>query len=98
MTQGPESRIESYLRTRVKSIGGLCIKFVPVIAGMPDRIVLLPGGRVFFVELKAPDGRLRPVQRVWHDRFAQRGTQVVVLASKDAVDLWVDSESKDVFE
>ena len=50
-----ESAIEGRLRDRVKLLGGRCLKFVsPGQNGVPDRIILLPGGRVVFAELKAP--------------------------------------------
>lgn len=48
-----ESRIETHLREKVKEAGGLAIKFFCIaFTGLPDRIVLMPGGRLWFVELK----------------------------------------------
>lgn len=84
-----ERVIEKYLDTRVRELGGLTYKFVPVVAGSPDRIVLLPPGQVLLVELKAPGGKIRPVQRVWHARAAKVGVQVAVLSSKQEVDQWL---------
>ena len=49
-----ESLVERKLTSLVKERGGWAIKFVPSVSGLPDRIVLLPTGRLFFVELKAP--------------------------------------------
>jgi hypothetical protein len=95
---GPEHQVEDLLRRRVKKHGGYCIKWVPVIAGLPDRLVLLPGGRIFLVELKAPHGRMRPVQVVWHRRFAKIGVPVVVLHSKPEVERWVDEQSRPVVQ
>ena len=47
----------------VKSMGGLAPKFVsPGLDGVPDRLVLLPGGKIAFIELKAPGETLRPLQ------------------------------------
>lgn len=58
-----ERDIERRLRERVKSIGGLCLKFItPGFTGVPDRIILLPGGIVAFAELKAPGKRERQRQ------------------------------------
>lgn len=59
-----EKDIEQKLRTMVKRRGGLCWKWVsPGQAGVPDRVVLLPGGRLIFVELKRPkDGKLSRLQ------------------------------------
>lgn len=58
-----EQIIEQALIQAVKARKGLCWKFVsPGTAGVPDRIVLMPGGRVGFVELKRPGGKTRPIQ------------------------------------
>ena len=53
-----ESKVEERLVRGVKRLGGMCLKWVsPGCTGVPDRIVVLPGGRVIFVELKQPAGR-----------------------------------------
>lgn len=58
-----EKTIESKLVKAVKSMDGLAPKFVsPGFDGVPDRLVLLPGGKMAFIELKAPDKELRPLQ------------------------------------
>ncbi len=58
-----EKTVEQKLVAAVKSMGGLSPKFVsPGYDGMPDRLVLLPNGRLAFVELKAPGKKLRPLQ------------------------------------
>ncbi len=50
-----ENKIESTFVTATKKRGGLCLKFVsPSMAGVPDRLVLLPGAHFAFVEMKAP--------------------------------------------
>ena len=52
-----EAEIEARLVRGVKEAGGLCYKFVsPGNPGVPDRLILLPGGRILFVELKTPGG------------------------------------------
>lgn len=59
-----EKSIEAELKKAVKSMGGICAKWVsPGIDGVPDRIVLFPGGRIGFVELKAPGKKMRPLQK-----------------------------------
>lgn len=59
-----EVRVEKKLREAAERVGGKAYKFVsPGVLGVPDRIVVLPGGVVCFVELKAPGERPRPVQR-----------------------------------
>ena len=62
-----EKDIEAKLVKMVKQTGGLCLKWVcPGWSGVPDRIVLLPGGRVIFVEMKRPKGgRLSKLQQKW---------------------------------
>lgn len=58
-----ESTVEAKLVKAVKSLGGLAPKFVsPGLDGVPDRLVLLPGGKIAFIELKAEGKKLRPLQ------------------------------------
>ena len=58
-----EKEVEQSLRKAVLKRGGLCLKFIsPGWSGAPDRLVLLPGGRMGFVELKAPGKKPRPLQ------------------------------------
>lgn len=58
-----EKTIELKLVKAVKIMGGLAPKFVsPGLDGVPDRLVLLPGGKIAFIELKAPGKELRPLQ------------------------------------
>jgi hypothetical protein len=84
-----ESAVERHFIAAVRRIGGMTYKIAPVDAGIPDRLVLLPGGRLFLVELKTETGRLRPIQRVWHERAAELGTHVVVLHGTAEVEEWV---------
>ena len=58
-----EKTIEAHLVKQVKSQGGLCLKFIsPSLDGVPDRIILLPNGKMAFAELKAPKKKMRPLQ------------------------------------
>lgn len=88
--RAPEQKVEEALRVAVHARGGLCEKFAPIRAGVPDRVVIL-AGRVYLVELKAPKGELRPAQRVFHERARCCGVDVVVLRSVQEVRLWVQS-------
>lgn len=82
-----EKEIESYLASRVKAYGGLALKWVcPSWTGVPDRIVLLPGGRVAFVETKAPGKYLRPQQARWQERLQKLGFKAFTADTKSAVD------------
>ena len=78
--------IEKYLRVEIKKIGGIAYKLVsPGNLGVPDRLVLLPNGKIYFVELKAPGGKLRPTQVAQHRRISNLGFKVLTLDSKEAV-------------
>ena len=75
-----EKTIERKLTLMVKKQGGICPKFVsPGFDGMPDRIVLLPGGHMAFVEVKAPGKKPRPLQLARHALLRRLGFQVYVL-------------------
>jgi hypothetical protein len=86
-----EKNIEAHLVKRVKEIGGIAYKFVsPAHRGVADRVVCLPNGVVWFVELKAPGGRLSPLQKVFEDDMARLRQRYVCLWSKEQVDAWVN--------
>lgn len=89
-----EVTIERHLAAAVRAVGGVAIKLLPSIAGIPDRMVLLPGGRIRFVELKTKSGRVRPVQKVWFERFSDLGFPVTILRSIEQVDRWVQEQEK----
>ena len=58
-----ESVVEKHLTIEAQKRGGMSVKFVsPGLDGVPDRLVLLPGGKLAFVELKAPGKKMRPLQ------------------------------------
>ena len=83
-----ENRVERTLRLATRDRGGWAVKLLPSVSGLPDRMVLLPGGRVIFVELKSPTGRVAPHQTVVHGRLLRLGFEVIVLSSPDAVKEW----------
>ena len=75
-----EIQIEAKLKEVAKMLGGIAPKFVsPGYDGMPDRIVLLPGGRMAFVEVKAPCKVPRPLQEARHRMLRKLGFRVYVL-------------------
>mgnify|MGYP001481709062 CR=1 FL=1 len=89
-----EKTIEKHLRDKVKSLGGLAYKFVsPGNAGAPDRLVLLPGGKITFVELKAPGKKSTSLQRLQQKRISDLGFEVLVLDSKAKVDGFIKEMS-----
>jgi hypothetical protein len=82
-----EKQVERYLVNEVNRRGGLCMKFVsPGNAGVPDRIIVLPGGKVGFVEVKRPGGVIRPLQQYMLGKLERLGCEVAVLDSREAVD------------
>ena len=75
-----EKTLEHKFVTEVKRVGGLALKFVsPGFDGVPDRLVLLPGGRLGFVEVKAPGKRPRPLQLARQRLLRRLGFKVYVL-------------------
>lgn len=77
---GEESSIERILARKVKKMGGLAVKFVsPGLDGVPDRIVLLPGRKIAFVELKAPGKKLRALQEKRKRQLESLGFSVYVI-------------------
>ena len=87
-----EREVESYLIKRLRQHGLACIKFIPdQVNGMPDRLVLLPGSRVLWVELKTKGGALSEIQKLRHRELREKGHEVVVVWSKERVDELVQS-------
>ncbi len=77
-----EADVEDELSAGMAHLGGLYFKFRPFgIIGVPDRICLLPGGRLIFVELKKPRGVVKPWQWRMHERLRELGFRVEVLFS-----------------
>ena len=75
-----ESTLERRFVNMVRKAGGRAYKFVsPGNLGVPDRIAILPRGRIWFVELKAETGRLSPVQKRQIDTLRSLGMNVFVL-------------------
>ncbi|ERM17251.1 VRR-NUC domain-containing protein [Brevibacillus laterosporus] len=85
-----EKDIEAYLRKQVKAVGGRAYKFEsPGNAGVPDRLVLFPGGRAAFVELKAPGKKPTVLQLAQGKKISGLGFTVLVIDSKEGVDEFI---------
>lgn len=84
---------EERFRLAIKKAGGLCIKLPPhLYIGIPDRLVLLPGARVFFVELKRRDlkkGRTSVAQERFREILSRLGFTWVKINGKSEVDEFV---------
>ena len=91
-----EADAESFLLQSVKALKGLCfkLKFIGIM-GAPDRLVLMPGGRLFFVELKQSTGKLEPSQAVLFPRLEKLGFKVHVLYGVEQVQEFIHSLTKD---
>ena len=75
-----EKNIEQKLVKAVKNTGGIAPKLTcPGFDGMPDRLVLMPEGRIGFVEVKAPGKEPRPLQVRRHEMLRNLGFKVYVL-------------------
>ena len=81
-----ERDIEARFRKAVKDAGGLALKFIsPGYAGVPDRIVLMPGGMMCFVELKAPGEKMRPLQMRRKKQLENLGFKVFCVDSMEGI-------------
>lgn len=86
-----ERDIEKYLREQVKKAKGIAYKFEsPGNAGVPDRIVILPGNRIYFVELKAPGKKSTTLQVNQQRKISKLGCSVFEIDSKEKVDAFLD--------
>ena len=86
-----ERDLHSRLRLGVRRLGGRLDKLAPTSKGIPDALVLLPGGRAVLVELKETTGRISPAQRLYHEQAARLGTTVVVLRGAGEIDAWIEA-------
>ena len=81
-----EKIIEKKLVTEAKKAGGLAPKFVsPGWDGVPDRIVLLPDGKIGFVELKSPGKKMRPLQVRRKKQLESLGFKVFCIDGTDQI-------------
>lgn len=88
-----EKEIENYLVRKIKNKKGIAYKFTsPGNSGVPDRLCLLPNGKIFFVELKSPGKKPRALQINQITKIAKLGQRVYVLDSKEKVDEVLETE------
>jgi len=85
-----ESKIERHLKKQIELLGGQALKFVsPGVSGVPDRIVLLPQGRIIFVELKAQGKKARPIQEYRIKMIRALGFRVEIIDSIEKVNKFI---------
>lgn len=81
-----EKEVEKFLIREVKKLGGISFKFISLgNAGVPDRIVILPNGKVLFAELKTDKGKLTKLQEVQIKKISDLGADVRVLRGIEGV-------------
>lgn len=87
-----EKSIEVKLVAAVKTAGGVCWKFTsPGTSGVPDRIVLMPSGRIGFVEVKTPGETPRPLQCLRIRTLRRLGFKAFVLDSPEQIGEIIDA-------
>lgn len=83
-----EKTLEHKFVMEVKSVGGLALKFTsPGFDGMPDRLVLLPKGKIAFVEVKAPGQKPRALQLARHKLLRRLGFKVYILDGEEQIEV-----------
>ena len=81
-----EKLIEKKLTLEVKNVGGMSIKLIPLhIAGLPDRLLLFPGGKAIFVETKTTGDKPRLIQLKVMDKIRSLGFEVRVIDSTQGI-------------
>ena len=87
-----DKKLERSVKNAVeKTLNGMCLKLLSQhITGLPDRLCLLPGGRIFFVEVKTTGKKPRKVQEVIHQRLRSLGFRVYVLDSSKVLHTILD--------
>ena len=82
-----EKVLEAELRERCKALGWMCIKLTSQYQrGLPDRLILMPGGRVCFAEIKTTGKKPTALQRVTHERLRALGYRVEVVDTTERLD------------
>lgn len=89
-----ESVIERWLRKEVKAIGGMFMKLTPVLGGEPDRICIVPGVPIHFVELKRATGELRDDQKKMISKMEAAGALVCITYGKMGAQKYLDFLNK----
>lgn len=85
-----ERDIEKWLRYKIRQMGGIAMKFTsPGNDGVPDRIAILPGGQVWFIELKKDGETPTKIQEWQIERLRKLGCNVAVIAGMEEARAWI---------
>lgn len=86
-----EKDIERYVRREIEKMGGRVLKWVsPGNRGVPDRIVLMPGGRIWFIEFKDDDGSMTHLQVWWRKTLRGLGFNAFKIRGRGAAETFVE--------
>lgn len=92
-----EKTIERRLRSELKKKGGWALKMLAThVSGLPDRVCLLPGGVVFFAEIKTTDKKTTRIQKVIHRKLRKMGFEVFIIDQTHQIKDILDSYGKQV--
>ena len=92
-----EKEIEKYFKDKLEGLNCLVYKFTsPGNAGVPDRIVVSPQGKVYFIELKRPGGKVRAIQQVQMDRLKDHEAYVAVISNRQEADEFCEQVEEDL--
>lgn len=81
-----EKTLEKQIREKVKSLGGLALKIAsPYFTGLPDRQILMPGGKTYWVELKSKGKKPDERQEIVHDQLEKLGFEVWVISTTEGL-------------
>ena len=84
-----EKQVEAHFVKSVRRIGGVAYKFTsPAHRGVADRVVCLPDGQTWFVELKKKGGRLAPLQTKFAADMLALGQDYACLWSREEINEW----------
>ena len=90
-----EKLLETNLRNGAKKRGGWAVKFWPLsLAGFPDRFVLMPGAKTYFVEMKTTGKKPSPIQRIMHAKLLKLGFKVWVIDTQEILNDFFNEISK----
>ena len=88
-----EQVVEKLLCRRVKEHDGMAVKLTGK-TGIPDRLIIMPNGKSYFVETKVQGGRVSPIQEATHIKLRSMGHEVAVLWNCEEVEKWICTITK----
>ena len=92
-----ESQLERKFYDKVKRLGGLPLKFVsPGRAGVPDRIVLMPEGKIYFVEMKSEVGQTSAIQKYIFSKFTKLGFKVNIIHNEKTLEKFLSEITNEI--